>query len=195
MDCPVRNRKRWCWVLLGCLAIAAILSACLVAFPQQILCTDTGNVTGDVLVVLGGGSYERPTRAASLFREHVAEQVIVTGARDYETNRRLLIQAGVPASAIQIEPRASSTRENARFTIELLRKQGAHRVILVTSWYHSRRTLNCFRHYAPEIQFSSRPAYFAFKRSEWRVQGMYRYIQKEYLKLAGYWILYGVSPF
>jgi uncharacterized SAM-binding protein YcdF (DUF218 family) len=195
MTGPVSNRKRWRWVLAGCATLAALLLLCLFAFPQQVLCVDNGNVTGDVLVVLGGGSYERPTRAASLFREHVAEQVIITGASDHEANRKRLIQGGVPASAILIEPKADSTRENALFTIEMLRKQGARRVILVTSWYHSRRTLHCFRHYAPELQFYSRPAYFAFARSEWRIQGMYRYIRKEYLKLAGYWLFYGVCPF
>src|ERR1035441_4602903 len=57
------------------LALAAFLALCAVlafAFPQQVLCVDSGNVQADVLVVLGGGSYERPIRAAELFRAGAA---------------------------------------------------------------------------------------------------------------------------
>lgn len=141
------------------------------------------------------GVYERPGRAAELFRQHAAPHVIVTGAGDCEINRRLLVRGGVPPAAIVVESKSNTTRENALFTIPLLRRQGARRVILVTSWYHSRRALKCFRHYAPEIQFYSRPAYYAFARSEWRPQGIRRYIRAEYAKLTGYWLDYGVSPF
>jgi uncharacterized SAM-binding protein YcdF (DUF218 family) len=44
----------------------------------------------------------------------------------------------------------------------LLRQMGAKRVIIVTSWYHSRRALACFEHYAPDIKFYSRPSYFGY---------------------------------
>ena len=39
---------------------------------------------------------------------------------------------------------------------------GAQRVIIVTSWYHSRRALACFEHYAPDMKFYSRPSYFGY---------------------------------
>ncbi|MGH7971924.1 MAG: YdcF family protein [Limisphaerales bacterium] len=174
---------------------APLLLLAAFAFPHQVLCVDSGNVTGDALVVLGGGSYERPVRAAELLRDRAAPCIIVTGFGDYETNRRTLRRQGVAASAIIVEPKATTTRENALFTIPLLRKLGAKHVLLVTSWYHSRRSLRCFRHYAPDIQFYSRPAYFAFPRDEWARQGIYRYIRGEYVKLAGYWLCYGICPF
>ena len=178
-------------VLAGLLLLLAIAAF---VFPQQILCIDSGNVAGEALVVLGGGSYERPERAAELFRAHAAPRIIVTGEGDCETNRRLLQEAGVPPNAIILEPKARTTRENALDTIPILREKGVTNVILVTSWYHSRRAVKCFRHYAPDIKCYSRPAYFAFPRSEWRLQGMYRYIRREYAKLIGYWLRYGVSP-
>jgi uncharacterized SAM-binding protein YcdF (DUF218 family) len=129
-----------------------------------------------------------------LFRQNVAPRIIITGDGDFESNRQMLIREGVPAACISIEPKARTTRENALFTIPILQQLGARHVILVTSWYHSRRALRSFRHYAPDIQFFSRPAYFAFARAEWRRQGMYRYVRAEYAKLAGYWIVYGISP-
>ncbi|HVV73198.1 MAG TPA: YdcF family protein [Verrucomicrobiae bacterium] len=189
------TRKRCLLGLWAAAALGLVLVLAGVAFPHQILSVDSGPVTADALVVLGGGSYERPIRAAELFHEHVAARVIVTGTGDCETNRRLLIQKGVPEDSILVEPNATSTRENALFTSPLLRRIGAQRVILVTSWYHSRRSLKCFGHYAPDLQFYSRPAYFAYARSEWSRQGIYRYIRGEYIKLAGYWVLYGVCPF
>ena len=58
-----------------------------------------------------------------------------------------------------------TTRENALLSIPLLRSHDDTRVIIVTSWYHSRRALNCFRHYAPDLHFYSRPSYSGFARS------------------------------
>ena len=116
----------------------------------------------------------------------------------------------MPAAAIEVEAKSRSTKQNALFTIPLLRAMNTalsdhpvegedwragrrlKRVIIVTSWYHSRRALHCFRHYAPDIQFYSRPSYFAYERSHWRPEGMRGYLRAEYVKLAGYWVCYGV---
>ena len=103
--------------------------------------------------------------------------------------------AGVPANAIEMETRSRTTRENAQFTVNLFREQKLKRVILVTSWYHSRRAVACFRHYAPEIKFYSRPSYFASARADWSHNRIGSRIRLEYVKLIGYWIRYGVCPF
>jgi len=177
------------FVLLVLLVVAAWL------FPRQFLCVDSGPVTADVIVVLGGGSHERPERAAELYKERVAPRIIVSGLGDYEINRRILISAGVPASAIELETKSRTTQENALFTIKLLREQKLKRVILVTSWYHSRRALACFRHYSPAMKFYSRPSYFASARADWSHNRIGSRIRLEYAKLLGYWIRYGVCPF
>lgn len=176
-------------LLLLLLCVAAFL------FPQQCLCVDSGPVKADALIVLGGGSYERPKRAAELFHQQAAPRLIVSGFGDCEINRRILIGAGVPGRAIQTEPKSRTTRENAEFTVQLLRRQKVKSAIVVTSWYHSRRALECFEHYAPEIQFYSRPSYYAYARAEWRREGISRRIRWEYPKLLGYWVRYGVCPF
>jgi uncharacterized SAM-binding protein YcdF (DUF218 family) len=175
--------------LLLLLVVAAII------FPQPFLCVDNGPVKADVIVVLGGGSHERPERAAELFKEHAAPRIIISGLGDYEINRRRLIAAGVPANAIELETQSRTTRENAQFTVKLLREQKQKRVILVTSWYHSRRAVACFRHYAPEIRFYSRPSYFASARADWSHNRIGPRVRLEYAKLVGYWVRYGVCPF
>jgi uncharacterized SAM-binding protein YcdF (DUF218 family) len=186
------------WFLRAILAAAALFFLAIVAailFPQQILCVDDGLVNADTIVVLGGGSGERPERAAELFKEHGAPQIILSGLGDCENNRRFLMKAGVPANVIQMENKSRTTRENAEFTIRLLRAENVHRAIIVTTWYHSRRALKCFQHFAPEIKFYSRPSYFADTRADWSRKVMAKRVYLEYLKLPGYWICYGICPF
>ena len=213
------NWKRGLFAVLGLLVL--LLSAAFF-FPQQVLCVDSGNVQADALVVLGGGSYDRPLRAAELFRSGAAPKIIVSGAGDAEQNKRLLVSKGVPPDAIEIEGQSRSTKQNAQFSIALLRAMnardmgatphpalsplgaerevgglgpaGAKRVIIVTTWYHSRRALHAFQHYAPDIQFYSCPSYFGYPRSQWSRAGISGYIRAEYVKLAGYWVCYGICP-
>jgi uncharacterized SAM-binding protein YcdF (DUF218 family) len=164
-------------------------------YPEKFLCVDSGPVSADVIVILGGGLHERPVRAAELFQQHAAPRIIITGAGDDDINRIILLQKGVPASAIEVEGKSTTTHENAEFTLKLLRAQNVHRVILVTSWYHARRALKTFEHYAPEIKFYSRPSYYAFAREEWPQRGNGRRMRLEFLKLPGYWLRYGINPF
>jgi uncharacterized SAM-binding protein YcdF (DUF218 family) len=164
-------------------------------YAPRFLCLDSGEVKADAIVLLGGGAGERPGRAAELFRSGVAKTIIVSGAGDTDDNRRLLVKRGVPATSIQMERDSKTTKENAEFSIPLLRQIGAKRVVIVTSWYHSRRSLKCFKHYARDIEFFSRPCYFAYERSAWSQERTARRIRMEYVKLIGYWFRYGIAPF
>lgn len=177
------------FTLLMLLAVAAFLC------PQTFLSVDSGPVKADIVVVLGGGSHDRPERAAELFKNRAAAHVLVSGLGDCHIYRRSLIEAGVPPPAIQMEDQSRTTKENAIFTVNLLRRQGVHRVIIVTSWYHSRRALACFEHYGPELQFYSCPSYFGNARASWGRYRLAHRIYLEYPKLLGYWMCYGVSPF
>ena len=107
---------------------------------------------------------------------------------------KLLEKDGVPKTAIAIESKSRTTRENAEFSIPLLRRMGAHRVIIVTSWYHSRRALACFEHFAPDIQFYSRPSYFGYLSKDSNRRKISGYVKFEYVKLLGYWVCYGICP-
>jgi uncharacterized SAM-binding protein YcdF (DUF218 family) len=181
--------------IFGAFLLAALLVAVAWFYPEKFLCVESGKASADVIVILGGGSHERPERAAELFKQRAAPRILISGEGDDGINRQLLLQAGVPASAIQTEGKSTTTRENAEFTIKLLRAENIHSAILVTSWYHSRRALKTFEHYAPELKFYSRPSYFAFARADWRKLGINKRMRLEFLKLPGYWIRYGISPF
>jgi uncharacterized SAM-binding protein YcdF (DUF218 family) len=187
--------RRLLLVALGLFVLLLLLAFALWAFPQQILTVDSGPVKADVLVVLGGGSTERPRRAAELFHAGEAPRLLCSGEGDCRSNQRILINAGVPREIIHLECESRNTSENAQRTIALLREQGVKRVIIVTSWYHSRRALNCFEHHAPEMEFYSRPSYFAMARNDWKPMGIEGYVWMEYAKNLGYIFRHGVWPF
>jgi len=163
--------------------------------PEKFLCVDNGKVSADVIVVLGGGQHERPLRAAELFQQHAAPRIFISGEGDDGINRQILIANGVPTGAIEVENRSTTTQENARFALKRLRAENVRSAILVTSWYHSRRAMKTFEHYAPEMKFYSRPSYFGFARDDWNKLDINRRMRQEFLKLPGYWIRYGVNPF
>ena len=180
------------------LLVSALLALVVVAawfYPEKFLCVDSGPVSADVLVVLGGGVHERPARAADLFQQQAAPRILISGAGDDLINRDILLKKGIPSGVIQMEDDSTTTRENALFTIKLLRAEHVHRVILVTTWYHARRALKTFEHFAPEIKFYSRPSYYAFDRADWPKPGNFKRMRLEFLKLPGYWLRYGVNPF
>ena len=187
--------RRWLVkILAGGMVVALLAALACYFFPQQVLTLDSGPVKADAMVVLGGGFRERAERAAELFRQGEAPKILVSGNGDCNFNEQLLEKNGVTNTAIILECQSRTTRENAEFSISLLRKMGAHRVIIVTSWYHSRRALACFEHYAPDIRFYSRPSYFGYPKSEWNEHGTSGYVKSEYWKLIGYWLCYGVCP-
>jgi uncharacterized SAM-binding protein YcdF (DUF218 family) len=175
--------------------VALLLGGAAWFYPEKFLTVDSGPVTADVIVVLGGGSHERPLLAAKLFRQHAAARVLVTGAGDDEINRQLLIAHGVPARAIEIENKSTTTRENAEFAGKILRAEKIRSAILVTSWYHARRAEKTFAHFVPAVKFYSRPSYFGFDRDDWKKDNVNKRMRLEFLKLPGYWICYGVNPF
>ena len=126
-----------------------------------------GGVVLDAIVLLGCriGPGGRPTtaarrrvdRAAQAWRQGGAPLVVVSGGRRwhgvYEADalRDLLVEAGVPPPCIIAERRSRCTRQNARFSAELLAGRGAARVGVVTCDWHLPRALSAFRRLGLEV--------------------------------------------
>ncbi len=185
-------RRAFKYLFLPLLAIG------LVAFfyPEKFLCIDDGKTaSGEVIILLGGGAHERPARASVLYHQHVAPRILITGEGDDELNRMALLNSNVPPNIIEIENHSRTTQENALFTVKILRAEHVHTAVIVTSWYHSRRALKSFEHYAPEIKFYSRPSYLGFTDDDWERFDTKRRMRWEFVKLAGYWIRFGINPF
>ena len=177
-----------------CLLLLAASLLCIHINSPQYLTIDSGPVKADVMVVLGG-EVDRAARAAELFKSGEAPQVLVSGTGDWAINRKFLLQHEVPSNRILTEDKSSTTRDNARFSVPILRKMGAKRVIIVTSWYHSRRALACFRHEATDIQFFSRPSYVWYPGKGTPSKYVEAAQRVEVAKLFGYALRYGIWAF
>jgi uncharacterized SAM-binding protein YcdF (DUF218 family) len=184
--------------LLRSSLLTLVLAVVILSYPAYLnsfglLCVDSGRSKAQVIIMLGGGLPEREIRAAELYRGGAAPLVIITGAGDHP--ELLLQKYGVPAPAIRVESAARSTWQNATFTVPLLRQLKVTNAILVTSWFHSRRALACFRRAAPGIQFHSCPTFWGSPSEQWQRAGLRRYIAVEYLKSFWYTLRYQIPIF
>jgi uncharacterized SAM-binding protein YcdF (DUF218 family) len=102
----------------------------------------------DAIVILGDDNFyaDRAERAAELYRAGWAPRIVASGRylRPYlsvaELMQRDLTLRGIPPAAIVPFPqRAENTREEAAELAKLFSQQGWHRILLVTSNYHTRR--------------------------------------------------------
>src|ERR1044071_6655422 len=172
------SRLRSLWLALGSICLL-ILCGFLLAKP--LLCIQRGVAKAATIIVLGGESVFRPERALELFNAGAAPSVIVSGDGHKGDIETYLLAKGLPPSAIQLEPASQSTKENAEFTCSILKSNHVQSAIIVPSWFHSRRSLASFQHFAPSIRFSSLPTmkHEPFRIESWRVF-------KEYLKIGWY---------
>ena len=115
----------------------------------------------DVIVVLSGGLPFRAEGAASVFKSGYAPAVWVSkpggpqgelaalgihfvGEEEY--NRKILVQEGVPDSAIEIFPDfIANTQDEVEEITREMRRDGKHTVIIVTSPQHTRRVKALWR--------------------------------------------------
>jgi len=187
-----KYRRRRAAVLMATAALIGYVV--LIAAAKPLLSVKTNIVRADVIVVLGGDAPVRATEAAALFKDGVAPRVLVTGDGDCQDNRDVLLQAGVPDAAIGVECLSRNTMQNSRFSAAIMRAGQVHHALIVTSWYHTRRALNCFREVAPDIEFSAVSAGAEDSLFSHMV-GLdgYRTIT-EYLKVPWYALHYGVGP-
>jgi uncharacterized SAM-binding protein YcdF (DUF218 family) len=120
----------------------------------------------DAIIVLGAPlrpddtlpplAEERVRVGVELYRRGLADVVCVAGGHcpggyshtlsEAEGMARWVRAAGVPESALRVDRKSRSTRENAARAAELLFPEGRRRVWLVTQRFHLQRALYYFRH-------------------------------------------------
>lgn len=154
------------------LAIAALLATQAARF----LVVDNPEKS-DAIVVLAGETSARPGRALELLRQGSAPQLLLdaeAGEQIYDQPLTAIAQkyigslpeaSRMSVCAIEGRSTAAETSDVAR----CLRPLGAHRVLIVTSDYHSRRALAIFSHRLPQYQWSVAAAHnpAAFGNAWW----------------------------
>lgn len=167
----------------------------------------------DAMLVLSGSSVynERAFRAAELYKQGVSKRIFLTNdgvragwSESQKTNPRYvdlaqwdLVASGVPADAITILPGpAEGTESEARLLAAEVERTGLGSVLIVTSAYHTRRTLWSFENvfagkevklgieHAPLGELNPQPSNWWRSRLGWRL------VAGEYVKAVGYWLFY-----
>lgn len=125
------------------------------------------SVSGDVIVVLGGGAtLDTPNVNGLGHLSGAAANRLLTGAQLYhilhipilvsggqvmavtgceaEISKTILLGLGVPSDKILMEKQSQNTAENARYTQQIMEREGLSRAILVTSAFHMERSVRQF---------------------------------------------------
>ncbi len=120
----------------------------------------------DVAIGLGSHDPSVAVYAAQLFTKGLFPLVAFTGANAPTTverfprgeavhYREIAIDAGVPDSAILVEPKATNTAENFEFTRELLHERGTQvaSALILSRPYQQRRAYATAKKLWPEVEF------------------------------------------
>ena len=137
-------------VLVGILLSIATGIASFLALGSW-LATEDALVKSDAIVAISGDNGPRTDTAVALWKDGWAPLIIFSGAADdpesvssAEIMRREAVKQGVPESATLIEPKSTTTDENATEVAKLMAQRRLGSAILVTSPWHQRRATILF---------------------------------------------------
>ena len=144
--------------------IAVVLFAGLVVFAAsagRLLVVDAPQ-PADVLLVLAGETDRRPARALQLLDQGYGRRMVIdvpAAARIYESTELELAKKYIEdlpqAASVRICPiKGLSTREESHDAEKCLATEEGTRILIVTSDYHTRRSVSIFRHEVHGKSFS-----------------------------------------
>jgi uncharacterized SAM-binding protein YcdF (DUF218 family) len=144
--------------------VALVLTAMLLVFAAnagRLLVVDAPEPS-DVILVLAGETDHRPARAVQLLEQGYARRVVIDvpaeamifGSSEVQLAEKYA-QGSPQAAAIRICPiEGLSTRDETHDAAKCLVSEGGHRILIVTSEFHTRRALSIFRHELRGYSFS-----------------------------------------
>jgi uncharacterized SAM-binding protein YcdF (DUF218 family) len=161
-------------VMLTCYAIAFVWLAIQIKDESR---------ASDAVIVLGArvnyNNYFNPClvarveHGAKLVKSGLAKFLIVSGGNDVEDGaneasamREMALTAGISSEQIILEPKATSTFENLKFSQTILEQRQLKSVIVVTEPYHMPRAAMIARKL--NLEFSSSPAPESACWSRWK---------------------------
>ena len=197
-------------LFFGCAACVALssMAASYLAVEKPLESADA------ILVLSGSGAYgERADEAARLFEEKIAPKIFLTNdglqggwnqkeqRNPYfiEIARARLIARGVPAEAIEMLPEmVEGTGDEANLLVKVSAERNLKSLLLVTSSYHTRRTLWTFQRAVSRsnlpleigIEFPRTAYKTSFPFGSWFSINVWKTVGVEYAKIVYYWLVY-----
>lgn len=185
----------------------------LAPFLAKSLIVEKPMTRADAILILSGSStyLERTRKAAEIFKTGIAPKIFLTddgsqGGWDRTQQRNPffverakweLMKEGVPEEAIEVLPGVvEGTQDEAILAEKTLRERNLKSILLVTSPYHTRRTLSTFETLlhknAVETGIASPPpgGQSPSPNYWWLSVRGWRFVAGEYLKIAYYWLFY-----
>jgi len=188
------------------LAMLTALAGC--PYAGHYLIVDRPLQKSDAIVVLAGAQVDRWLEAVDLYREGLAPSILMSPGyvdplgdelrargirlpREIDVHRDAMIQLGIPATAIEIMPHGyDNTADEAAGVRTIARSRGWTRLIVVTSKYHTRRSLFAFqrelRGSGIEVEVRGSRYDRAQPDGWWRNRSDLRFVVAELQKLAAY---------
>ncbi len=210
----MKKRSRIFKVLIVILALFVVWIF-VAPFLAKFLIVEKTLLKADAILVLGGSSVyiERTQKAAILYKQGVAPKIILTDdggkagwSNTEERNppfvdlaKKELIAQGVPADAIEIlQPQVSGTFSEAEIMLEEAKKNSLSSFVIVTSAYHTRRSLWIFEKVFAEqntrIEIGIAPAITGQQTpmplTWWLFPNGWKFVAGEYVKTLFYWVYY-----
>ena len=192
--------------------VSLILAACygglfytpILWLAGDILVMRDAPTPADAIVVFSGDgdpgyvsmNYQnRSQDAMALYSANYSSRVLLSSGKgqvisEAEVVRALLLEHGVPSSAISVIAKVSkSTAENVQLSAAELKRKGAHKILFVTAPYHSRRAHLTWKKLAPELDISTVQVLDTpSSEPKWHTSlEMAKVISYEYLVIAYYW--------
>jgi len=161
----------------------------------------------DAIVVLAGGGPERLCYGIELFKRGLAPELWYTGDKpvekqtffmDSEQALDFAVRRGVPKEKISLLS-STSTLEDGKAIAALVKEKKNKSIIMVTSWYHTRRAMNVIHHCINDrnvVVYISSSTNLPFTPDNWwqDEEGLVA-INNEIIKTALYWRRYGLALF
>ena len=200
-----RKRKALLAVLLG-LIVLVVFHRQLLPFACRWLDVGEAPQKSTAIFVLMGENDIRPFVAAALVNTGYAEEVLFAKYTpqgltkqerpSHEVYRHIMLKRGVPADRIRIlDAEITNTFTETDALLGYMQERPDATVTVVTSHYHTRRTRWSLRHqlgdHFERLRFVSAP-FDDFEADDWwlHMRG-FDYVMIEYIKLLGYWLLFG----
>ena len=111
--------------------------------------------TVDAIVVLGGGSGDRVSKAIELLKTCDTDHLIFTGGPIYNTTEPQLMQTYALSNSqtlppLILEEQSQSTKDHPIFLTPLFKQHNIQTIIIITSAYHTARTHQVFKRYVKQ---------------------------------------------
>lgn len=195
-------------LILLCLVATVLLGVFACRNVGRYLVVDEPLQPADALVVLAGARVDRWLEAVDLHRAGKGKNILLSpgylepaevrlraNGIDYpaatDLIKNAMVQMGVPASAITSIPEGmDNTAHEAVFAARIARQHGWKRIIVVTSPYHTRRSLFAFQRELEgtgiEVQVRATRYDEVDPEAWWKRRHDFRYVTWELQKLIAY---------